>query len=76
MGTGANRGNGEGILYPLLFHVLIWRPMHPLFPKASALTETVIAAAIEVHRDKGLLDVPVGLLINFHEMRVTEGISG
>ena len=22
-----------------------------------------------------LLDVPVGLLINFHEMRVTEGIS-
>ena len=124
--------------------------MHPLFPKASALNETVIAAAIEVHRDKGpgliesiyewclvkelglhalacvsqksvvieykgftreealrfdvlvedcllveakatekilpihkaqllsymkLLDVPVGLLINFHEMRVTEGIS-
>jgi len=27
--------------------------MHPLFPKASALTETVIAAAIEVDRDKG-----------------------
>ena len=27
--------------------------MHPLFPKASALTETVIAAAIEVQRDKG-----------------------
>jgi len=27
--------------------------MHPLFPKASALTEKVIAAAIEVHRDKG-----------------------
>ena len=27
--------------------------MHPLFPKASALTETIIAAAIEVHRDKG-----------------------
>ena len=124
--------------------------MHPLFPKASALTETVIAAAIEVHRDKGpgliesiyewclvkelgllalacvsqksvvieykgftreeplrfdvlvedcllveakavekilpihkaqllsymkLLEVPVGLLINFHELRVTEGIS-
>src|SRR6266536_1255324 len=53
MGTGANRGNGEGILYPLLFHLLIWRRMHPLFLKASALTETVIAAAIEVHRDKG-----------------------
>jgi GxxExxY protein len=27
--------------------------MHPLFQKASGLTETVIAAAIEVHRDKG-----------------------
>jgi len=27
--------------------------MHPLFPKASGLTETIIGAAIEVHRDKG-----------------------
>lgn len=27
--------------------------MHPLFPKASKLTELVIGAAIEVHRDKG-----------------------
>jgi GxxExxY protein len=124
--------------------------MHPLFGKASGLTETIIAAAIEVHRDKGpgliesiyewcltkelglrgldcvsqqlvvveykgftreeplrfdvlvedcvlveakaverilplykaqllsymkLLDVPIGLLINFHEMKVTDGIS-
>jgi GxxExxY protein len=124
--------------------------MHPLFQKATGLTETVIAAAIEVHRDKGpgliesiyewcllrelelrgltctsqksvlihykgftreeplrfdvlvegcllvevkavekvlpihraqllsymkLLDVPLGLLINFHEMKVTDGIS-
>src|SRR5262245_26277822 len=124
--------------------------MHPLFQKASSLTETIIAAAIEVHRDKGpgliesiyewcllkelglrgvacisqksvtiqykgfareellrfdmlvegcvlveakaverilpvhkaqllsymkLLDVPIGLLINFHEMKVTEGVS-
>ena len=124
--------------------------MHPLFLKASSLTESVIAAAIEVHRDKGpgliesiyewclfkelelrglgcvsqkqvvieykgftreeplrfdllvehcllveakaaekilpihkaqllsymkLLDVPIGLLINFHEMKVTEGVS-
>jgi GxxExxY protein len=124
--------------------------MHPLFDKASGLTETIIAAAIEVHRDKGpgliesiyewcltkelglrllncvsqkvvvveykgfkreeplrfdvlveecvlveakavekilpvhkaqllsymkLLDVPLGLLINFHEMKVTDGIS-
>jgi GxxExxY protein len=124
--------------------------MHPLFQKASGLTEIIIAAAIEVHRDKGpgliesiyewcltkelglrglncvsqktvlirykeftreeplrfdvliegcvlveakalekilpihkaqllsymkLLDVPLGLLINFHEMKVTDGIS-
>jgi hypothetical protein len=27
--------------------------MHPLFEKASALTETIIAAAVEVHRNKG-----------------------
>jgi GxxExxY protein len=121
--------------------------MHPLFQKASGLTEAIIAAAIEVHRDKGpgliesiyewcvlkelglrglacitvvieykgftreeplrfdmlvegcvlleakavekilpihkaqllsymkLLNVPLGLLINFHEMKVTDGIS-
>ena len=124
--------------------------MHSLFQKASGLTETIIAAAIEVHRDKGagliesiyewcllkelglrglacvsqksvlieykgftreeplrlmcwsraaflveakavekvvpihkakllsymkLLDVPLGLLINFHEMKVTDGMS-
>jgi GxxExxY protein len=123
--------------------------MHPFFARASGLTETIIAAAIEVHRDKGpgliesiyewcllkelglrglecvaqksvlieykgfkreeplrfdmlvescvlveakavekvlpihkaqllsymkLLNVPVGLLINFHEMKVTDGI--
>ena len=124
--------------------------MHPLFEKASALTKAIIAAAIEVHRDKGpgliesiyewcllkelglrglacvsqksvlieykgftreeplrfdvlvktsvlveakafekilpihkaqllsymkLLNVPVGLLINFHEMKLTDGVS-
>jgi len=27
--------------------------MHPLFARASSLTETIIGAAIEVHRDKG-----------------------
>lgn len=27
--------------------------MHPLFPRASKLTESIIGAAIEVHRDKG-----------------------
>jgi GxxExxY protein len=123
--------------------------MHPLYLKAAELTETIIAAAIEVHREKGpgliesiyewcllkelglrglacinqravileykgftreeplrfdvlveggvlveakavenilpihkaqllsymkLLDVPLGLLINFHEIKVTNGI--
>jgi len=124
--------------------------MHPLFVKGTGLTKTVIAGAIEVHRDKGpglieslyewclvkelelrglacvsqksvlikykgftreeplrfdvlveacvlveakaveevlpihkaqllsymkLLNVPIGLLINFHELKVTDGIS-
>ncbi len=124
--------------------------MHPLFAKASGLTESIIGAAIEVHRDKGpgliesvyewcltkelelrglsfasqkivvieykgftreeplrydvfvegcvlvetkavervlpihkaqllsymkLLNVPIGLLMNFHEMKLTNGIS-
>ena len=123
--------------------------MHPLFEKASELTESIIGAAIEVHRDKGpgliesiyewcltkefelhglrclsqkivvvaykgftreeplrfdllvegcvlveakavekilsihkaqllsymkLLDVPIGLLINFHELKLTDGV--
>lgn len=124
--------------------------MHPLFQKADGLTHSIIAGAIEVHRDKGpgliesiyewcmliehdlrgpscvsqkavpihykghtkeeslrfdilvegcvlvegkavekilpihkakllsymkLLDVPIGLLINFHEIKVVDGIS-
>jgi len=124
--------------------------MHPLFQKADGLTESIIAAAIEVHRDKGpgliesiyewclsielglrglscvsqklvviaykghtreeplrcdvlvegcvlveakaveavlpkhkaqllsymkLMNVPIGLLVNFHELKVTDGIS-
>jgi GxxExxY protein len=124
--------------------------VHPLFEKASGLTESVIGGAIEVHRDKGpgliesiyewclekeldlrgltwvsqrvvvveykgftkdeplrfdllvegcllveakavqeilpihkaqllsymkLLDVPVGLLINFHELRLIDGVT-
>jgi GxxExxY protein len=124
--------------------------MHPLFENASGLTEGIIGAAIEVHRDKGpgliesiyewclakefelrglscasqktvvitykgftreeplrfdmlvadcvlveakaverilpihkaqllsymkLLNIPIGLLINFHELKVTDGIS-
>ncbi len=36
--------------------------MHPLLKRASGLTETIIAAAIEVHRDKGL-----GLIESIYE---------
>ena len=36
--------------------------MHPLFQKATGLTETIIAAAIEVHRDKG-----AGLIESIYE---------
>ncbi|ACB74904.1 GxxExxY protein [Opitutus terrae] len=36
--------------------------MHPLFPKASKRTETIIGAAIEVHRDKG-----AGLIESIYE---------
>lgn len=124
--------------------------MHPLFEKASELTESIIGGAIEVHRDKGpgliesiyewcllkelelrglscisqkivvvrykgftkeeplrfdvlvegcvlveakavqevlpihkaqllsymrLLDVPIGLLINFHELKLVDGVT-
>jgi GxxExxY protein len=44
-------------LFPRLAHVKKSAPvqasMHPLFEKASSLTERIIGAAIEVHRDKG-----------------------
>ena len=36
--------------------------MHPLFEKATGLTETIIAAAIEVH-------------VSLHELKVTDGVS-
>src|SRR2546427_8333 len=40
--------------------------MHPLFVKANGLTEHVIAAAIEVHRDKG-----PGLIESIYEWCLT-----
>ncbi len=55
--------------------------MHPTFQQADELSRTVIGAAIEMHRLKGpglirrkLLDIPVGLVINFHEMRLVDGL--
>jgi GxxExxY protein len=44
--------------------------MHPLFEKASGLTETIIAAAIEVHRDKG-----PGLIESIYEWRLTKELG-
>jgi GxxExxY protein len=150
--TGGNGGNREGFFTKTLLSLL--RPVKkghaPLFEKAARLTETIIGAAIEVHRDKGpgliesiyewcllkeldlrglstmsqkvvvveykgftreeplrfdvlvegcvlveakaveqilpihkaqllsymkLLDVPIGLLINFHELKLTDGVA-
>jgi len=44
--------------------------MHPLFERASGLTETVIAAAIEVHRDKG-----PGLIESIYEWCLTKELE-
>ena len=44
--------------------------MHPLFPAASAITHDVIAAAIEVHRDKG-----PGLLESIYEWCLTKELE-
>ena len=41
--------------------------MHPLFEKASRLTESIISAAIEVHRDKG-----PGLIESIYEWCLTK----
>jgi GxxExxY protein len=135
---------------PSVVSCLFQRFMHPLFESASRLTEAIIGAAIEVHRNKGpgliesiyewcllkelelrglstmsqkvvvveykgftreeplrfdvlvegcvlveakavqqilpvhkaqllsymkLLDVPLGLLINFHELKLTDGVA-
>jgi len=59
--------------------------MHPLFAKADRLSGEVIGAATLVHRITGpallelfymkLLNVPLGLLFNFHEVKLVDGIS-
>ena len=36
-----------------LFPPVKIRAIHPFYQKAAGLTETIMAAAIEVHRDKG-----------------------
>ena len=44
--------------------------MHPLFEKASGLTEAIIGAAIEVHRDKG-----PGLMESIYEWCLTKELE-
>jgi GxxExxY protein len=44
--------------------------MHPLHERACGLTETIIAAAIEVHRDKG-----PGLLESIYEWCMTKELE-
>lgn len=44
--------------------------MHPLFEKASGLTESIIGAAIEVHRDKG-----PGLIESIYEWRLLKELE-
>src|SRR5437764_4165674 len=44
--------------------------MHPSFKRASGLTETIIGAAIEVHRDKG-----PGLIESIYEWCLTKELE-
>ncbi len=44
--------------------------MHPLFEKAAGLTEAIIGAAIEVHRDKG-----PGLIESIYEWCLTKELE-
>ena len=44
--------------------------MHPLFQKASGLTESIIGAAIEVHQDKG-----PGLIESIYEWCLTKELG-
>jgi GxxExxY protein len=44
--------------------------VHRLFPKADGLTEVIIAAAIEVHRDKG-----PGLMESIYEWCLTKELA-
>jgi hypothetical protein len=57
--------------------------MHSLFVRADRLSGEVIGAATLVHRIMGpgllesikLLNVPLGLLFNFHQVTLIDGIS-
>ena len=52
--------------------------MHSLFQKADVLSHEAMGAAIEVHRlltYRKLWDVPLGLMINFHQMKLIDGVT-
>ncbi len=53
--------------------------MHALFSSANSMTHNVIGSAIEVHKNKarftGVLDIPLGLIINFNVLKLTDGLS-
>ena len=57
---------------PLRFDVLV---EDCLLVEAKAAEKILPIHKAQLLSYMKLLDVPVGLLINFHEMRVTEGIS-
>ncbi len=48
--------------------------MHPKFERANEWGRRVIGNAQLMSYMK-LLDVPIGLLINFHEVKLVDGIS-
>ena len=54
--------------------------MHPLFTQATGITRDIDWSAIEVHISQllsymKLLDIPLGLIINFHGLNLTDGVS-
>ncbi len=61
-----------------------------MFSSANSMTHDVIGSATEVHKDKGpgllesiyewcltmeLLDIPLGMIINFSVLKLSDGVS-
>src|ERR1700743_1434841 len=63
-------GIADFFLCFLCFLLLNSVRLHPLFPKANGLTQTIIDAAIEVHRDKG-----AGLIESIYEWCLTKELG-
>lgn len=58
------------LIFTVIFVFSGYKIMHPLFSKASGLTEHIIGAAIEVHRDKG-----PGLIESIYEWCLTKELG-